>query len=205
MKTEKKSVGKKLLIVFAITVSIALLSVAGIIGYAYFSTVPRVYTEEGTQIARLGMNLSLLFDKIDSDAVAVDTDLGILQSKTTDAQGNEVITNYRYDGTKDWGTPQNPYLISELRHLQNLSVLQDIGYFDQLYISQNYENGSYKGDGTVADPGNPIMPYFLVCAPDGSATTIDGEGLVIRPIGNDAYPFIGYRSRRLYLGYLCHL
>ena len=192
MKTEKKSVGKKLLIVLAITVSIALLSVAGIIGYAYFSTVPRVYTEEGTQIARLGMNLSLLFDKIDSDAVAVDTDLGILQSKTTDAQGNEVITNYRYDGTKDWGTPQNPYLISELRHLQNLSVLQDIGYFDQLYISQNYENGSYKGDGTVADPGNPIMPYFLVCAPDGSATTIDGEGIVIRPIGNDAYPFIGY-------------
>lgn len=178
---------KKFLIIAISCVLVVMLGLLGFISYAYFSTVPRVYTEDGTQIARLGMNLSLLFDKVDPEQVATNTDLGILKSKTGDTE-----TNYLYDNTKDWGTPQNPYLISELRHLQNLSVLQDIGYFDQLYISKNYEDGVYKGDGTVSAPGNPIMPYFLVCAPDGSTTTIDGEGIAIDPIGNDTYPFIGY-------------
>ncbi len=192
MKFREKSLSKRILTVVMILLMIVLLSVAGLISYAYFSTAPRVYTEDGSQIARLGMNLSLLFDKIDAEAVPANTDLGILQSKTTDAQGNETVTYYQYDPTKDWGSPQNPYLISELRHLQNLSVLQDIGYFYQLYISQNYDGEEYKGDGTVAAPGNPIMPYFLVCAPDGTVTTIDGEGIVIQPIGNDDYPFIGY-------------
>ncbi len=187
MNPQKTGIGKRTVTIVLSCLLIVMLGMVGLVSYAYFSTVPRVYTEDGTQIARLGMNLSLLFDKIDPEQVAANTDLGILQSKTGDTE-----TNYRYDAAQDWGTPQNPYILSELRHLQNLSVLQDIGYFDQLYISQNYENGVYKGDGTVSEPGNPIMPYFLVCAPDGSATTIDGEGITINPIGNDTYPFIGY-------------
>jgi hypothetical protein len=133
------------------------------------------------------MNLSLLFDKIDPEKVSVNTDLGILESEAGDTH-----TNYLYDSSKEWGTPQNPYIISELRHLQNLSVLQNIGYFDQLYISKNYENGVYKGTGTVSAPGEPIMPYFLICKPDGRTTTIDGNGITIKPIGTDTLPFIGY-------------
>ena len=187
MKADKRPTSKKFLIVALTALLTLAFALTGLISYAYFSTVPRVYTEDGAEIARLGMNLSLLFDKIDPEAVADGTDLGIWQS----GEGENAV-NYQYDSAKDWGSPQNPYLISDLRHLQNLSVLQDIGYFDQLYISKNYEGDDYKGDGSVSAPGDPIMPYFLVCTPDGSATTINGEGISIQPIGNDAYPFIGY-------------
>ena len=187
MKIQKNRFGKRILIISMSIMLIIMTSIAGFISYAYFSTVPRVYTEDGTRIARLGMNLSLLFDKIDSEKVSVNTDLGILESEAGDTH-----TNYLYDFSKEWGTPQNPYIISELRHLQNLSVLQNIGYFDQLYISKNYENGVYKGTGTVSTPGEPIMPYFLICKPDGSTTTIDGNGITIKPIGTDTYPFVGY-------------
>ena len=192
MKRQRKNPIKVFLLTAISVITALLICTAGVIAYAYFSTLPRVYTENGREIARLGMNLSLLFDKIDPEEVADGTSLGILESKTTDANDKEVLNYYEYDSEAEWGTPENPYVLSELRHLQNLSVLQNIGYFDKLYISKNYDNGVYKGDGSTAAPGDPIMPYFLVCKADGTTVTIDGGGVSIEPIGNDEYPFIGY-------------
>ena len=123
----KKQINKpfKRLLLTAMSAIVALFICAvGVIGYAYFSTLPRVYTENGREVARLGMNLSLLFDKIDSEAVLDGTSLGIIESKTVNADGNESFDYYEYDSTAEWGTPENPYVLSELRHLQNLSVLQ---------------------------------------------------------------------------------
>ena len=90
----KKQINKpfKRLLLTAMSAIVALFVCAvGVIGYAYFSTLPRVYTENGREVARLGMNLSLLFDKIDSEAVLDGTSLGIIESKTTDANNNESL------------------------------------------------------------------------------------------------------------------
>ncbi len=162
--------------------------------YAYFSTRVYVYTSDGDrQVAKLGMRLNLLFDRIvpynenhatHDGEVTAGTSLGII--KSIDEEGN--VTYYEYDPTAEWGTAENPYLISEVRHLHNLSALQSIGYFEDLYIKYNYENEDVNG--TYLETA--VMPYFLVCDSDGTPATVDGTGFTISPIGTDEYPFIGY-------------
>lgn len=162
--------------------------------YAYFSTRVYVYTSDGNrQVAKLGMRLNLLFDRITpyneghathDGEVTAGTSLGIV--KSIDAEGN--VTYYEYDPTAEWGTAENPYIISEVRHLHNLSALQSIGYFEDLYIKYNYEDEDVNG--TYLETA--VMPYFLVCEPDGTPATVDGTGFTISPIGTDTYPFIGY-------------
>ncbi len=177
---------KKIKIAAIISAVTLLLATAVLTVYAYFTTVAYVYTEDGDkQVAHLGMNLSLLFDKlkITDDNTLVDdtTQLPFIQSIADDG----TVTYYTYDKDAKWGTAQNPYVISDIRHLQNLSALQDIGYFYDLIIVENFDaNGNY-----TANSNN--KPYFLVCTPDGTPTTINGTGIEIKPIGNEIYPFIG--------------
>lgn len=168
---------KKLKIAVLISVIALLLVLVSLTVYAYFSTLAYVYTDEGKEVAHLGMNLSLLFDKLESDGSNVDgTELPFVNP----ANGNQYVV----DTNQTWGTAQNPYVISEIRHLQNLSALQDIGYFYKLNIKNNYnEDGSY-----IAESND--KPYFLICKPNGTPTVIDGTGISIKPIGTDEYPFI---------------
>lgn len=85
------------------------------------------------------------------------------------------------DGTDpSWGSAENPYVISDVRHLYNLSELQRLGFFYKKYISVQ-EDGSYTN-----------IPYFLVCTPEYTPVLIDGTQFKgITSIGTDEYPFIG--------------
>lgn len=166
--------------------------------YAYFSTRIYVYTDDGKEVAHLGMNLQLLFGKLDQtlDGTAlpipyyakVDADGNILTYDKTPVDGvtyhNAKLENPEFDPDAPWGSPQNPYIIANERHLQNLSALQNIGYFDLMYISENFTNGTYN---------NGIsMPYFLVCDENGKPTVIDASEIgTIKPVGSAEHPFIG--------------
>ena len=165
---------------------------------AYFSTRVYVYTENGQEVAQVGMNLRLLFGELDSSRVAQGADLKIPRYEVENgyvvyydgvdhtAETNGTDQRTKYDPTAPWGSAQNPYVISETRHLQNLSALQNVGYFDLLYIANNFANGEYQ-------EGRASIPYFLICNVDGTPITIDGSELdsAIKPIGNAEHPFIG--------------
>lgn len=90
---------------------------------------------------------------------------------------------YFYDGK---GTEDNPYIITNRRHLYNLAWLQYIGQFNK------------------SNESGVITPvYFKVATTDpvsGATTTdtkyitpadIDCSGLVLPPIGTSQYPFVG--------------
>ena len=101
--------------------------------YAYYLSRITVYTNDNNkEYARIGMNLSLLFDRLDKDEFDSENppSLKILKSKEVNAEGESTETYYDYNSSSEWGTAENPYIISNLRHLQNLSVLWGIGYFD---------------------------------------------------------------------------
>lgn len=225
---------KKLKIALVASLAVVLLLAATLTVFAYFTTQVYVYTEDGREVAHVGMNLQLLFGKL--SGVTTD-DLGIpsycVVSSTTGepvVDGNGVwystvaaataavppdtATNetyylqYRdgatlktpYNSKAPWGSAQNPYVISESRHLQNLSALQSVGYFDLLYLGNNFDaNGNYI-------PGSASIPYFLICtdsakyaedgqtviAGSGTPITISGDQLeAIKPIGSAEHPFIG--------------
>ena len=211
---------KKLTIALVASMVATILMVATLSVYAYFTTRVYVYTEDGKEVAHVGMNLQLLFGKL--SGVTEGTDLKIPSYNVVDANGTIVTVtenNATYwanvagtgqylhynDGVNDkttydpdapWGSAQNPYVISETRHLQNLSALQSVGYFDLLYVANNFDaNGNYI-------PGSASIPYFLICTDTTSATTgavagtpvtIDGSALdsPIKPIGSAEHPFIG--------------
>lgn len=208
---------KKLTIALVASTVAALMLVATLSVYAYFTTRVYVYTDAGKEIAHVGMNLQLLFGKLEEydatsnpQGVKPDTNLGIPSYNAVTSAGvdvvddkgvwSSVVGNGQYlnfnDGTDDnptpynpnapWGSAQNPYVISETRHLQNLSALQSVGYFDMLYIGDNFVNGEYQA-------GSASIPYFVICNTDGTPVTIDGSGLEdpIKPIGSAEHPFIG--------------
>ena len=225
---------KKLKIALVASLAVVLLLAATLTVFAYFTTQVYVYTEDGMEVAHVGMNLQLLFGKL--SGVTTD-DLGIpsycVVSSTTGkpvVDGNGVwystvaaataavppdtatdetyYLQYRdgttlktpYNSKAPWGSAQNPYVISEARHMQNLSALQSVGYFDLLYLGNNFDaNGNYI-------PGSASIPYFLICtdspkyaddgktvtAEPGTPITISGDQLdPIKPIGSAEHPFIG--------------
>ena len=211
---------KKLTIALVASTVAALMLVATLSVYAYFTTRVYVYTDAGKEVAHVGMNLQLLFGKLED--VTAGTDLKIPSYNVVEANGTVVtLTNTNtaatssdggaywattagtgqylhyndgvstgqltaYDPDAPWGSAQNPYIISETRHLQNLSALQSVGYFDMLYIGDNFVNGEYQA-------GSASIPYFLICNTDGTPVTIDGSALEdpIKPIGSAEHPFIG--------------
>ena len=196
-----------------------LMLMASLTVYAYFTTRVYVYTADGKEVAHVGMNLQLLFDKLDKNTVAANTDLKIPSYNVVNASGAIIYSDgtttsndtnkgawanstagttqflHYNDGVNDktlydpdapWGSAQNPYVISEPRHLQNLSALQSVGYFDMLYIGDNYTSGNYN-------PGSASIPYFVICTKDGAPVSIDGTeiNVPIKPIGSSEHPFIG--------------
>lgn len=208
---------KKLTIALVASTVAALMLVATLSVYAYFTTRVYVYTDAGKEIAHVGMNLQLLFGKLEEynatsnpQGVKPDTNLGIPSYNAVTSAGADVVDedgvwssvagNGQYlnfnDGSEanptpynpdaPWGSAQNPYVISETRHLQNLSALQSVGYFDMLYIGDNFADGEYQ-------EGSASIPYFVICNTDGTPVTIDGSGLEdpIKPIGSAEHPFIG--------------
>lgn len=182
---------KKIKLAVIVSIVALVLAIAAFSTYAYFTTVAYVYTEDGeSQVAHLGMNLSLLFDKLNQGLDG--TELPFVDPETGE--------NYEFDHNATWGTAENPYVISDIRHLQNLSALQDIGYFYDLMIVDNFDSaGNYYGNKTKYPNANSLptgaatnsKPYFLVCTKEGTPVTIDGTGIEIKPIGNEEYPFIG--------------
>jgi len=199
---------KKLKIALISATVAVLMLVASMTVYAYFTTRVYVYTDNGDkQVAQVGMNLQLLFGKLE----LTDTpNLGIPSYNAVDANGNDidvgsgvwspVAGDGQYlsfnDGSADnptnynpqapWGSAQNPYVISESRHLQNLSALQSVGYFDLLYIANNFD-----ADGNYIE-GSASIPYFVICNTDGTPVTISGTELAaIEPIGSAEHPFVG--------------
>ena len=111
--------------------------------------------------------VELIFDRLDQDGM--------------NAYYEKYKDIYSTDGAqfspgmdKTWGTRENPYVISQKYHVQNLSVLQKAGFFD-------------KKDAN----GNTTQAYFLVCNPDGTPVVIDCNGMKIAPVGTHDHPFIG--------------
>ncbi len=131
--------------------------------YAYFTKID-IYN------ATLGISVGdNLFDRLNADA------LNTYQTTVLGGTANPDAS---------WGSKENPYVISEVKHLNNLSALQNIGYFKKNYIDKNtFTDGVYTS-------GN-LMPHFLVCKNDGTPVTIVGGNTPIEPIGNEDYPFIG--------------
>ena len=188
---------KKLKITLAASLATLLLAFVALTVHASFTTRVYVYTDTGKKVAHVGMNLQLLFGKL---AVADDTDLkipsytvtsnGLVQYKDGVTNNTETGDDQRtlFDADAPWGSAQNPYVISEPRHLQNLSALHSVGYFDLLYIANNFDaSGNYI-------PGSASIPYFLICDPEtGKPVTISGEDIesAIEPIGSAEHPFIG--------------
>ena len=84
---------------------------------------------------------------------------------------------------KEWGHIGNPYVISDIRHLQNLSVLQNAGFFQNPFPKLRADSaGPY---------GRNDLPCFLVCTPDYTPAVIDGSAVTISSIGTAQNPFIG--------------
>ncbi len=189
IKSRRQHKGIKIAAITLVSVLIA--AMLTLVCFAYFTTRTYVYTNDGEKkVAKLGMELSLLFDKL--DGISNGADLGIVESVTTEGEGDAAITTvntFKYDSAAEWGSAQNPYIISDMKHLQNLSALQDVGYFYDLYIKTNYTD---PADLTTYTANSRNMPYFLICTSTGTPVTVDGEGVVIKPIGNDEFPFIGY-------------
>lgn len=107
--------------------------------------------------------VELLFDRLD--------DVGVANYQAALTAEGETVTASK---EASWGSKEYPYVISDVRHLYNLSELQRLGYFYKKYISQNAE-GSFSN-----------VPYFLVCKPDYTPVLIDGTNFKgITSIGTD--------------------
>lgn len=146
---------------------VCFLSIFTAVSFAYFSSDLRIkgYTN---------IKIELLFGRYEESA------LEEYQS------GFENLT----EEDKVWGHKGNPYLISGERHIYNLSILQNIGYFYKNFIESNFdENGVLVGNTDFSDGYE--VPYFVISNPDGAPVVIDASTRVIKPVGNDQYPFIG--------------
>ena len=192
-------------IITVLIAALTLITAVTLTVYAYFSTRVYVYTNDGEkQEAHLGMNLQLLFDKLNDSLDGTELEIPYYELRKADgslpSESDAADTTYYnyyqdpdsdsyvapvFDHTKPWGSPQNPYIISNARHLQNLSTLQRIGYFDMMYISENFNTDGAYNNGIS-------MPYFLVCTKEGTPVVIDGTDVgTVRPIGSAEHPFIG--------------
>ena len=169
---------KKILIALVSILLTVFVIFSALVVYAWFTNMPRVYTsdQDSGNIARIGMRINLLFERLRSEGFPNGTTITYADGKTA-----------TFDKDAVWGTAENPYIISMSRHMINLYALQRAGYFHDRYVSHYGEEG-YDDD--------ECMPYFLICDPeDGSPITVDGNrngtNIQIQPIGNDQYPFIG--------------
>lgn len=152
------SLKQKLSWILLICVLYVILTTCTIATYAYFS-------KKDIYDGYLSGQVELLFDRLNSDGL---TDYGKAEGITASADA-------------EWGTKEYPYVISNVRHLYNLSELQRLGYFKKRFLDNQTAENPYSN-----------IPYFLVCTPEYKPTTIDGSKFKnITAIGTDQYPFIG--------------
>ena len=90
---------KKLTIALVASTVAALILVATLSVYAYFTTRVYVYTDDGKEVAHVGMNLQLLFGKLTN--VETGTDLGIPSYNVVDGDGN-IVTLTASNGQTYW-------------------------------------------------------------------------------------------------------
>ncbi len=148
---------KRIMICFLSLVLGFLVAVCSIVVYAYFSK-KEIYD------GYVSGQVELLFDRLSEDGL---TAYGQAEGVNADKEA-------------DWGTEENPYVISNVRHLYNLSELQNLGYFERKHLVNNTETDLTH------------IPYFLICTPDYTPVLIDGSSFkAISPIGNEEHPFIG--------------
>ena len=113
-----------------------------------------------------------LFDKVGENTVMVEL---IFDRLNFDGPNAEALAQLGFTDEQDgvevpWGSRQNPYVISAKHHIQNLSVLQNSGFFAGRV--EKDENGEpVLVDGKTV----PVQSYFLVCTPDGTPVTVDCE------------------------------
>ena len=115
---------------------------------AYFQTI---FTSTGINSAKV----ELIFDRLNFKSE------NVLNATNEDGTA-------RFDEGAEWGSEKNPYVISAKHHVQNLSVLQNTGFFDKA-----------------------TQAYFLVCTPEGTPVAINCEGMTMAPVGTHANPFTG--------------
>lgn len=150
---------KKTICIITIVLLSLLTMATTLVTFAYFSK-KEIYD------GYFSGEVELLFDRLDGDG---------LKAYTGDT--NAEITDELSD---NWGSEEFPYVISDVRHLYNLSELQRLGYFHKKYISRNTETDFTH------------IPYFLVCTPQYTPALINGTNFKgITSIGTDQYPFIG--------------
>lgn len=145
-----------------------------IVSYAYFSK-KEIYD------GYFSGQLELLFDRLNDNGITKYQEaLNKEYEEKEYGEGETPIPAPTVNKNATWGSEAYPYVISNVRHLYNLSELQRLGYFHKKFISQNAE-GEYSN-----------VPYFLVCTSNYTPALIDGTSFKnITAIGTDAYPFIG--------------
>lgn len=137
-----------------------------IVAFAYFSK-KEIYD------GYFSGEVELLFDRLDDEGITAYQ--SYLDQAYADSSKSVTVSD-----DAEWGSEAYPYVISDVRHLYNLSELQRLGYFYKTKISKNTE-GSYAN-----------IPYFLVCTPQYAPVLINGSNFKeVTSIGTDRYPFIG--------------
>jgi hypothetical protein len=100
--------------------------------------------------------IDLLFDKFDDNGTYGDYEITLKDD--------------------NWGTEENPYLLTKKNHVSNLFVLQRSGYF----LRKTNSDGSTR------------QSHFMVCDPaTGETLAINCDGMTINPIGSPTNPFTG--------------
>ncbi len=176
--------GKRIAVTVATVLATLAVLLAGAFSFAYFS-------KKDIYDAYMGGNVQLLFERLTIDQ---DTPSNgslyqyqlYLYNQTLETPVSELPAG-EYDPEAERGTEKNPYIISDIKHLYNLSELQNIGFFEKEYISKN----TYDASGKYT--GGKVIPYFRVCdEDDGKPITILGDDKIsIETIGTEALPFIG--------------
>ena len=135
--------------------------------FAFFRTF---FDKQGSNTVMV----ELIFDRLDFDNPEI-----LAKGFAEEENGVEI----------PWGSERNPYVISQKHHIQNLSVLQNSGFFASRVEKDANGNPILVNGKTV-----PLQSYFLVCNTDGTPTTVNCEGMTVDPIGSHENPFTGVIS-----------
>ena len=157
--------------------------------YAYFKT-------DLTFNGYANVKIDLMFDRLTDAALKQYWDTFKQDDGSLALRGNDGLDGKEMTGDYVWGHKGNPYVISHTKHLQNLSTLQNIGYFKNKFLETNYTQDATgkkvlkdRDTATYFDGYN--LPHFLVSTVEAKPIVIDAGGETIKPVGNDDFPFVG--------------
>ena len=155
---------KKATVLAAIVLLALVMSIWAFVASPSFAYFRALLDENGSH----NMMIELIFDRLNQEGF--------------DAYAEKYQDVYGRDGqpfspneSAEWGTRENPYVISQKYHVQNLSVLQRVGFFENRLDAE----------------GKPKQAHFLVCNPNGTPVVIDCGGMALSPVGTHEHPFTG--------------